>query len=74
MSELRIWLSILAWAAFAILVSAGACKIALSVNPDISYGLLALIALFAVQAAYGVRVIARRLGLARKSYAPDAAA
>ena len=74
MSELRIWLSISAWAAFAILASVAACKIALSFNPDMSYGLLALIAFVAVQAAYGLRAIARRLGLARKSYAPDAAA
>jgi hypothetical protein len=70
MSEFRVWSSILGWAAFALLAAWGGYRAVLWFNPDPSFGILLFVPALAVQAAYGVREIARRFGWARKSYAP----
>ena len=70
MSEFRVWSSILGWGALAILVAWGTYKALLWYNPETPFGVLLFAPALAVQAVYGVREIARRLGWARRSYAP----
>ena len=72
MSEFRVWSSILGWAAFAILAAWSTYSVLVRINPELPAVTLGLATFLAVQAAYGVRSIARRLGWARKSYAPAA--
>ena len=74
MSEFRIWISILGWAAFAVVVSIGACHLALRLDPTLSGFALGIIAMLAVHLAYSVRNTMRDLGWARQSYAPRDAA
>ena len=70
MSKFRVWSSILGWAAFAVSVAWSTQEVLLWYKPDVSYGIVWIAVFLAVQAAYGVRQIARRLGWVRRSYAP----
>ena len=71
MSLFRIWFSILAWAAFALLAAWVTQRLLFSLNPEMHYGIVALATVMAMLAAYGVRSTAPHLGWARKTYAPD---
>lgn len=70
MSKFRVWSSILGWAAFAVLAAWSTQEVLLWYKPGVSYGTVLIAVFLAVQVAYGVRQIARRLGWARRSYAP----
>lgn len=65
MPEFRVWFSILAWAAFALLAALITHSVLFSLDPQIHYGIVALAVMLAVFAAYGVRATARHLGWAR---------
>jgi hypothetical protein len=69
MSELRVWFSILAWAALAVLAAWLTQRMLFSLYPHIHAGVVSLAAMTAVFAVYGMRSTARHLELVRKSYA-----